>query len=125
MAWMRHKAKRASAQANDSGGKAAIEFPWFLLGFIAMSLIGSYVLGRSVMVPTQVMNDVSTVSTFILTMAMVGLGLNVSFADLRTRALRPFGALTLTSVLLSIGAFLPYRDASAKAMRCRQTTSSE
>ena len=31
--------------------KAKIEFPWFLIGFIAMSLVGSYVLGKWIIVP--------------------------------------------------------------------------
>src|SRR6478736_6151925 len=55
-----------------------IEFPWFLIGFIIMSIFGSYVVGKHLIIPKTIMNDISTLTTFLLTMAMVGLGLNVS-----------------------------------------------
>lgn len=85
--------------------KAKIEFPWFLIGFIAMSLVGSYILGKWIIVPAEVMTVISNGSAFILTAAMVGLGLNVSLAHLRTRALRPLLVMTLVSVLLSVVTF--------------------
>ncbi|CAM2861256.1 putative sulfate exporter family transporter [Paenibacillus sediminis] len=83
-----------------------IEFPWFLIGFIVMSIIGSYVLGKQVFVPQHVMNHISNITTFVLTMAMVGLGLNVSLSDLRTKAMRPLAAMLITSTLLSIFTFV-------------------
>ena len=85
--------------------KAKIEFPWFLIGFIAMSLVGSYVLGKWIIVPAGAMTTISNGSAFLLTAAMVGLGLNVSLAHLRTRALRPLLVMTLVSVLLSVITF--------------------
>ncbi|MCL6443573.1 MAG: putative sulfate exporter family transporter [Alicyclobacillus sp.] len=94
MAWMQLKGKTDKSDTK-------IEFPWFLVGFILMSLIGSYIIGKSIILPVSVMNDVATVTTFVLTMAMVGLGLNVSLKDLRTKAVRPLAAMTITSVLLS------------------------
>ncbi|MBM7554471.1 YeiH family protein [Thalassobacillus pellis] len=82
-------------------GKTKVGFPWFLLGFIFMSLLGSYVFGEYIDVPTSVMEGVSSLSTFILTMAMVGLGLNVSFQAIRTKASRPLIAMLIVSVLLT------------------------
>ncbi|MFB5677690.1 YeiH family protein [Paenibacillus terreus] len=82
-----------------------IEFPWFLAGFLVMSIIGTYVLGKHVAVSAAVLNGVSNVTSFILTMAMTGLGLNVNLQDLRTRALRPLIAMVIASVLLSVVAF--------------------
>ncbi|WAH37832.1 YeiH family protein [Alicyclobacillus dauci] len=99
MAWM----KRRGSTAADH---VKVEFPWFLIGFIAMSVIGSYVIGHLVVIPPVIMNDIASLTTFILTMAMVGLGLNVSFQDLRTKAFRPLAAMTVTSMLLSLGTFL-------------------
>jgi uncharacterized integral membrane protein (TIGR00698 family) len=93
MIWMKRKGKY--------DGKSKIEFPWFLLGFIAMSLFGSYILGKSVIVPAATMNAVFTVSAFILTTAMVGLGLNVHLSHLKTKAARPLVAMVSTSILLS------------------------
>ncbi|GAB1796781.1 YeiH family protein [Priestia megaterium] len=82
-----------------------IEFPWFLIGFIIMSIFGSYVVGKHLIIPKTIMNDISTLTTFLLTMAMVGLGLNVSLKALRTKALKPLIAMFITSILLSFLTF--------------------
>jgi uncharacterized integral membrane protein (TIGR00698 family) len=86
----------------DDTEEAKIEFPWFLIGFILMSLFGSYVLGKSIPISKGALDGISTATTFILTSAMVGLGLNVSLRDLRTKALRPLIAMFITSVVLSV-----------------------
>ncbi|WP_252501683.1 YeiH family protein [Sporosarcina sp. Marseille-Q4943] len=86
----------------EEEGQNKIEFPWFLVGFIAMSLFGSYVLGHSIPVSDSVMTGISTTTTWLLTAAMVGLGLNVSLKDLRERAMRPLIAVTITSICLSV-----------------------
>ncbi len=78
------------------------EFPWFLLGFIAMSFIGSFVLGKIVPVSTGFLSILSEGASFFLAMAMVGIGLHVSVKDLRTKAIRPLITVTITSLLLSI-----------------------
>ena len=82
-----------------------IEFPWFLIGFLMMSLFGSYVLGKFIIVPSTILNDISNLTTLLLTMAMVGLGLNVNLKELRSKALRPFIAMLITSILLSVITF--------------------
>ena len=97
--WMKWRGKVEHSDAK-------IEFPWFLLGFIAMSFVGSYVIGKMIILSPATMNAISVVTTFVLTMAMVGLGLNVSLKDLRSRAARPLLAMTITSVLLSFLTFL-------------------
>ncbi|CDQ21594.1 conserved hypothetical integral membrane protein [Halobacillus karajensis] len=81
---------------------ASIPFPWFLVGFVIMSLFGSFVDGTFITIPERVMEGVSTLTSFILTMAMVGLGLSVSLRDIRQRALKPMLLLIVTSVLLSV-----------------------
>ncbi|HEU5141514.1 MAG TPA: putative sulfate exporter family transporter [Bacillales bacterium] len=95
MFWM----KRRSNGKMDAEAKTP--FPWFLIGFVIMSLIGSYVIGDYVKVHDSVLSGIGNLSHFILTAAMVGLGLNVSFKALRTKALRPLIAMTIVSVLLS------------------------
>ncbi|WP_419887645.1 YeiH family protein [Neobacillus niacini] len=95
MYWVK---KRCSGKTADT----TIEFPWFLIGFILMSLFGSYILGKSIPVSKVAMDGISTATTFILTSAMVGLGLNVSLRDLRTKAGRPLIAMLITSIILSI-----------------------
>ncbi|WP_257351599.1 YeiH family protein [Pseudalkalibacillus decolorationis] len=85
---------------NDAQTK--IEFPWFLIGFLAMSIIGSYILGPVVPISEGFVEGVSVITTWCLTAAMVGLGLNVSLRDLRTKALRPLIAMLITSICLSL-----------------------
>ncbi|MGG1572201.1 YeiH family protein [Fictibacillus sp. NRS-1165] len=98
-----YRMKKRSPEKHEDAAK--VEFPWFLIGFIVMSLIGSYILGGVIPVSSRVLDDISNLSTCILTMAMVGLGLNISFHALRDRALRPLAAMTVTSVILSVLAF--------------------
>lgn len=90
---------KSAGQENES---TKIEFPWFLVGFILCSIIGSYLFGHFIMVPAYVMEGISIVTTWLLTAAMVGLGLNVRFNDLRTKSIRPLLAMVITSVILSI-----------------------
>ncbi|MEJ8777770.1 YeiH family protein [Pseudogracilibacillus sp. ICA-222130] len=86
---------------DNKSSDASIEFPWFLIGFIVCSFLGTYVFGHYIPMSENVMEGISTLTTWFLTAAMVGLGLNVSLKDLRARALRPLVAMTITSVLLS------------------------
>lgn len=79
-----------------------IEFSWFLVGFIVLSMLGSYVFGHSIPVSDEIMNGVFTLTTWLLTAAMVGLGLNVSLNDVRTKAMRPLVAMTISSIALSV-----------------------
>lgn len=92
--------KRKDKDNEDSN--ANIEFPWFLGGFIVLSILGSYVFGHSIPVSDEIMNGVFTLTTWLLTAAMVGLGLNVSLKDVRTKAMRPLVAMTITSIALSV-----------------------
>ncbi|MEK3889294.1 YeiH family protein [Bacillus sp. FSL K6-3431] len=98
MYWIKRKSTRES-------GNAKIEFPWFLVGFIIMSIIGSFVLGHSVPISEGALDVVSNITTWVLTAAMVGLGLNVSLGDLRKRALKPLIAMVTVSIVLSVLTF--------------------
>ncbi|WP_085991332.1 YeiH family protein [Oceanobacillus senegalensis] len=94
--WMKKR------KTSDERENATVSFPWFLLGFIAMSLFGSYILGNVIPITEGVMDGISLATTFILTSAMVGLGLNVSLKDVREKALRPFLAMLIASILVSL-----------------------
>lgn len=95
--WMKTKASRKT----NENEKNNIAFPWFLVGFVIMSLVGSYIFGPVVTLPSGTTEAIDAFSSFILVMAMTGLGLNVSFKTLRTKALRPLIAMTLTSIIIS------------------------
>ena len=93
-------------QKKSAPDGVTVQFPWFLLGFILMSLINTYIIGPVIFIPEAVIENVYDLSTFLLTMAMVGLGLNVSLKDLRTKAFRPLMAMIIVSVALSALAFM-------------------
>ncbi|GJM79942.1 hypothetical protein HMSSN139_24380 [Paenibacillus sp. HMSSN-139] len=69
-------------------------------------MIGTYALGNWIPVKDTSLSGISTLTGFLLTMAMVGLGLNVNLRELRSKALRPLLAMLITSVLLSTGTWL-------------------
>ena len=91
--------KRQNAGAQEASRR--IPFPWFLLGFAAMSLVKSYGLPALGIDAAPIVRDTSYLTTLLLSMAMAGLGLGVSLRDLRSRALLPLLALAASSVLLS------------------------
>ena len=93
-------------QKKSAADEVKVQFPWFLLGFVLMSLINTYIIGQVIFIPEAVIEQIYDLSTFLLTMAMVGLGLNVSLKDVRTKAFRPLVAVTIVSVGLSIFTFL-------------------
>lgn len=96
---------RRKKDDGQEGGETKVEFPWFLLGFIMMSLLGSYVLGNAIPVSQNVLSSLSSFTSFLLTAAMVGLGLNVDLRKLRTNGLRPLLAMCIVSLLLSFLSF--------------------
>ncbi len=97
MLWMKKKGKME--------GEAKFEFPWFLIGFIVMSFVGTYIMGQEVLVSKSIMSDIAAFTSFLLTMSMTGLGLNISLKELRTKAIRPLIAIIITSFLLTLLTF--------------------
>lgn len=93
--WMKRR------KQNNEETRATTAFPWFLIGFIIMSLIGSYVIGPMINVPHSILSALNKLSHFLLTAAMVGLGLKVSFQSIRSKALRPLITVAITSILLT------------------------
>lgn len=93
--WMRRNSKNSSDSAQTTS------FPWFLLGFILTSIIGTYFP-----IPSQILDSLATLSSFLLASAMVGLGLNVHLASLRSHALRPLAAMLIASVFVSLVSYL-------------------
>lgn len=82
-----------------------IAYPYFLLGFIGLSLLNSYVFEPYELLPDVAYAGLSSGATWLLTMSMVGLGLNVQLKDLQTKALRPFIILIITSLIVSLFAY--------------------
>ena len=55
---------RMKRKHGDQSMDAKIDFPWFLIGFILMSLFGSYVLGKSIIPSQEIMDGVSSPQLF-------------------------------------------------------------
>lgn len=82
----------------DGAAKKSAPFPWFLIGFLIASIIGTYCN-----IPKSIITTFSNViGPFLLASGMVGLGLNVHLSHLRTRALRPLLSMFIASIALSI-----------------------
>ena len=79
----------------EDGGKHNISFPWFMLGFIAASVIGTYVPFVSAISATLV--DAGYV---FLGMAMAALGINVNFRVIFKQGRMAFLASFLASIVL-------------------------
>lgn len=78
-----------------------IEMPYFLIGFVLMAIFHTYVP-----IPQFIMQIIEPLTTICLLMAMVALGLNVSFKDLQDRAFKPLIGVIIVSVILSTITFI-------------------
>ncbi len=95
--WMNKKGIKKDASVKFT-------FPWFLIGFILMSFLGSFFIGEFIETK-ELTTPLDFLTSFLLTMAMTGLGLNINVKELRMKAIRPFIAISITSLLLSIFTF--------------------
>src|SRR5699024_4345121 len=77
-----------------------IDLPYLLLGFLIMSARNTFVAIAEI-----VLSVISTFTNVIVIMSFVGLGLNVSFYNLKTKAFKPIVAIAITSVVLSVIVF--------------------
>lgn len=73
--------------------RARAPLPWFVLGFIALVAVNSFVA-----IPPAIKADASVVSTFLLTMALAAMGLETSIAKLKAKGMKP----ALTGALASL-----------------------
>ncbi|MBO7747772.1 putative sulfate exporter family transporter [Paenibacillus sp. MWE-103] len=100
--YVQRRLRQGGAEARGGEAKTPLPFPWFLLGFAAMSLFGSSAFGHQVLQAAPgAVNDLTVATTFLLTMAMVGLGLNVDLRKLGGGVLKALAAMVAASLLLS------------------------
>ncbi|MBB6691582.1 putative sulfate exporter family transporter, partial [Cohnella xylanilytica] len=79
--------------------------PWYLLGFLAASLLASTRPDAWLPLPAGWEDAAARLTTALLTAAMAGLGLSVDLRELRG-ALRPLAVLLIVSALLSALTYL-------------------
>ena len=107
-AFIQLRLKRKEAQAangNDQELKANFSivkiFPWFILGFLAMALVASFLP-----IPVQVVSSTKSLSKFLMVCALAAIGLNTSFASMKKAGIRPMLHGFIISALVVIVALL-------------------
>ena len=90
-AFVQLRLKRKEAMANSNSGsdlKANFSikkiFPWFILGFLGMSIVASVFP-----IPELVTSSTKTISKFLMVSALAAIGLNTSFKDMKKAGIKP------------------------------------
>ncbi|SNX75214.1 uncharacterized integral membrane protein (TIGR00698 family) [Bacillus oleivorans] len=93
---------KTSGSQNPKKGLKDLPIPWFIFGFLAMSVVTTFHL-----IPNGVTQFLIEVSVYLLAMAMAGLGLSINFKDFKQVGVRPVivGVLGFLA-LAGIGPFL-------------------
>ena len=76
-------------------------FPYFILGFVAMSVIASVFT-----IPSAVVTGTKSVSKFLMVSALAAIGLNTSFADMKKAGIKPMLHGFIISALVVVVALL-------------------
>ncbi len=76
-------------------------FPWFILGFLAMSVVASIVT-----IPAEVVSTTKSVSKFLMVSALAAIGLNTSFKDMKKSGIKPMLHGFIISALVVIVALI-------------------
>jgi uncharacterized membrane protein YadS len=76
-------------------------FPWFILGFLAMSILASLIA-----IPAEVVTTTKSISKFLMVCALAAIGLNTSFKDMKKSGIRPMLHGFIISALVVIVALL-------------------
>ena len=100
--------KRKEALANSQNGselKANFSitkiFPWFILGFLAMSIVASVLP-----IPAAVVSGTKSASKFLMVCALAAIGLNTSFSSMKKAGIRPMIHGFIISALVVIVALV-------------------
>ncbi|MBQ7118018.1 MAG: putative sulfate exporter family transporter [Clostridia bacterium] len=100
--------KRKEAQKNSESPEAlkanfSIKkiFPWFILGFVAMSAVASCFT-----IPAEIVSGTKAVSKFLMVSALAAIGLNTSFSSLKKSGIRPMLHGFIISALVVIVALV-------------------
>ena len=75
--------------------------PWFILGFLAMSIVASVFT-----IPTEIVATTKSVSKFLMVCALAAIGLNTSFKDMKKSGIKPMIHGFIISALVVIVALV-------------------
>ena len=76
-------------------------FPWFIFGFLAMSIVASIFT-----IPTEIVTTTKSVSKFLMVCALAAIGLNTSFKDMKKSGIKPMIHGFIISALVVIVALV-------------------
>ena len=76
-------------------------FPWFILGFLAMSVVASVFS-----IPAEIVSGTKTISKFLMVCALAAIGLNTSFSSIKKAGVRPMIHGFIISALVVIVALV-------------------
>ena len=107
-AFVQLRLKRKEALANSQNGSElkanfsiAKIFPWFILGFLAMSIVASVFP-----IPATVVSGTKSASKFLMVCALAAIGLNTSFSSMKKAGIRPMIHGFIISALVVVVALL-------------------
>lgn len=107
-AFVQLRLKRKEALANNKNGSElkanfsiAKIFPWFILGFLAMSIVASVFP-----IPAAVVSGTKSTSKFLMVCALAAIGLNTSFSSMKKAGIRPMIHGFIISALVVVVALL-------------------
>ena len=107
-AFVQLRLKRKEALANSKSGSElkanfsiAKIFPWFILGFLAMSIVASVFP-----IPAAVVSGTKSASKFLMVCALAAIGLNTSFSSMKKSGIRPMIHGFIISALVVVVALL-------------------
>ena len=76
-------------------------FPWFIVGFLAMSVVASIFS-----IPTAIVTHTKSASKFLMVSALAAIGLNTSFSSMKKSGIRPMIHGFIISALVVVVALL-------------------
>jgi uncharacterized integral membrane protein (TIGR00698 family) len=99
----RKEAKKQGLDENELKANFSIKkiFPWFILGFVLMSIIASIFS-----IPEVVVTNTKTISKFLMVSALAAIGLNTSFSSIKKSGIRPMIHGFIISALVVVVALL-------------------
>ena len=107
-AFIQLRLKKKEALANSENGdeikanfKISKIFPWFILGFLAMSIVASIFT-----IPQEVVSNTKSISKFLMVCALSAIGLNTSFSSMKKAGIRPMLHGFIISALVVIVALV-------------------
>jgi uncharacterized integral membrane protein (TIGR00698 family) len=99
--YLSYTARDTSGANHTTNNKVKLVIPWFAVYFILVAGFNSLHL-----LPQTVVTTINTIDTFLLTMAMVALGLGTRFAKFKGLGLAPIYTATTMFIWLVIGGFI-------------------